>query len=93
MVTRALKKFGNSRCIPLDKTLLEILGINYENAQVNIRIEDNKLIIEKSVINEDQTQFLLNDQQWEQFNNALEIKPKSLSNIQKLLTEPGVFDE
>ena len=93
MVTRILKRFGNSRCLPLDKTLLEILGIDYENAQVNIMIENNKLIIEKSSDNEDQTQFLLNEERWEQFNKALETKPGSLSNIKKLITDPGVFDE
>lgn len=93
MVSRALKRFGNSRCLPLDKTLLEILGIDYENAQVTISIENNKLIIEKASIQEDQTQYLLNNNQWEQFNKALESKPKSLSRINKLLTEPGIFDE
>ncbi|KKP40345.1 MAG: hypothetical protein UR30_C0005G0126 [Candidatus Peregrinibacteria bacterium GW2011_GWC2_33_13] len=93
MVSRALKKFGNSRCLPLDKTLQEILGIDYDNARVNIIIQNNKLVIEKSSEFEEPTRFLLNDEQWEQFNKALETKPKSLSNIKKLLEEPGVFDE
>mgnify|MGYP001342162772 CR=1 FL=1 len=93
MVSRALKRFGNSRCIPLDKTLLEILGIDYDNAQVTISIEKNKLIIEKAPVEAEQTQFLLNNDQWEKFNKALETKPKSLSKISKLLKEPGVFDE
>ena len=93
MVSRALKKFGNSRCIPLDKTLLEILGINYENAKVNIVIEKNKLVIEKCPDNEEQTQFMLSEAQWNKFAKALEIKPTSLSNMRKLLAEPGVFDE
>lgn len=93
MVSRVLKKFGNSRCLPLDKTLLEILGIDYENAKVNINIQNNKLIIEKCSDNEEPTRFLLNEKLWEQFNKALETKPKSLSNIKKLLSEPGVFDE
>jgi len=30
---------------------------------------------------------------WENFNKALECKPKSLSRINKLLNDPGVFDE
>jgi antitoxin component of MazEF toxin-antitoxin module len=93
MVSRVLKRFGNSRCLPLDKTLLEILGIDYENAKVSIMIENNKLIIEKCPDNEDQTQFVLNNEQWKQFNKALETKPKNLSNIKNLLNEPGVFDE
>lgn len=93
MVSRALKRFGNSRCLPLDKTLLEILGIDYENAQVVISIEQNKLIIEKASDEQEQTQFLLNNEQWEKFNKALESKPNSLSRINKLLNEPGVFDE
>lgn len=93
MVSRALKRFGNSRCLPLDKTLLEILGIDYENAQVSISIQQNKLIIEKAPIEQEQTQFLLNNEQWEQFNKVLESKPKSLSRINNLLNERGVFDE
>ena len=93
MVSRALKRFGNSRCLPLDKTLLEILGIDYENAQVTISIEKNKLIIEKVPVDQEQTQFLLNNEQWENFNKALECKPKSLTRINKLLNDPGVFDE
>ena len=93
MVSRTLKRFGNSKCLPLDKTLLEILGINTENPVVNIIIERNKLIIEKCSDYEDQTQFFLDEQQWEHFNKALETKPEKLSNIKKLLTEPGVFDE
>ena len=93
MVSRVLKRFGNSRCLPLDKTLLEILGIDYENAQVAISIEKNKLIIEKVPTEQEQTQFLLNNEQWEKFNKALECKPKSLTRINKLLNDPGVFDE
>ncbi|EKE04524.1 MAG: hypothetical protein ACD_20C00053G0008 [uncultured bacterium] len=93
MVSRALKRFGNSRCLPLDKTLLEILDIDYENAQVTISIQQNKLIIEKAPVEQEQTQFLLNNEQWEEFNKALESKPKSLSRINKLLNGPGVFDE
>ncbi len=95
MISRSIKKFGNSRCLPLDKTLLELIGIdiNYENAKVNIMIENNKLIIEKSSDVEDQTQFLLNEEEWNLFNKALESKPKKLNNLNKLLTEPGVFDD
>ncbi len=93
MVSRALKRFGNSKCLPLDKTLLEILGIDYENAQVVISIQGNKLIIEKETAEEEQTEFLLNNEQWQQFNKALETKPESLAKISKLLNEPGVFDE
>ncbi len=93
MISRAVKKFGNSKCLPLDKTLIEILGIDYENAKVKIMIENSRLIIEKYTDDVDQTQFILNEDQWNAFNKAIETKPSSLSNIKKLLTEPGVFDE
>jgi antitoxin component of MazEF toxin-antitoxin module len=93
MVSRVLKKFGNSRCLPLDKTLLEILGIDYENAQVTISIEQNKLIISKAPGQSELTQFVLNNEQWEKFNKALEEKPKSLSSMHNLLSEPGIFDD
>ncbi|MFA6989623.1 MAG: hypothetical protein WC197_06095 [Candidatus Gastranaerophilaceae bacterium] len=93
MVARVLKKFGNSRCLPLDKTLLEILGIDYENAQVTISIEQNKLIISKAPEQSELTQFVLNNDQWEKFNKALEEKPKSLSSMHNLLSEPGIFDD
>lgn len=93
MVTRILKKFGNSRCLPLDKTFQEILGIDYDNAAVNIIVEHNRLIIEKAEDFIEPTRFLLDEKKWEQFNKALETKPKSLSNIKKLLNEPGIFDE
>jgi hypothetical protein len=93
MVTRALKKFGNSRCLPLDKTLQEILGIDYDNASVNIIIDRNRIIIEKAEDFVEPTKFLLDEQKWEKFNKALEEKPKSLSSIKKLLNEPSVFDE
>jgi len=93
MVSRVLKKFGNSKCLPLDKTLLEILGIDYENAQVTISIEQNKLIITKAKEEPELTQFVLDNNQWEKFNKALEDKPRQLSNMHKLLSEPGIFDD
>ncbi|NLF82628.1 MAG: hypothetical protein GX568_01405 [Candidatus Gastranaerophilales bacterium] len=93
MILRELKKLGNSKCLPLDKTLQEVLGLDPENPVVNITIKNNRLIIEKAREYEEPNRFLLDDKQWEQFNKALETRPESLSNIKKLLNEPGVFDE
>jgi antitoxin component of MazEF toxin-antitoxin module len=92
MLSKTLKRFGNSRCLPLDKTLLAILGVEYENDQVSISVEGNKLIIEKMSIYEEKTQFLLNEQQWEIFNKMLDEKP-NVKAIQGLLNSKGVLDE
>jgi hypothetical protein len=95
MLSKTLKKFGNSRCLPLDKTLLAILGVEYDSTQVIISIDGNKLIIQKAPINqacEEKTQFLLNDEQWKNFNKALEQKP-DVTNLKKLLNSQGALDE
>lgn len=91
MLAKALKKFGNSRCLPLDKTLLAILGIEYDNEKVTISIDKNRLIIEKAPVFEEQTEFVLNKKQWEEFNNALDA-PIEAPNLKKLLNTPGVLD-
>ena len=41
MIAKTLKKFGNSRCLPLDKTLLNILGIEFGDEKVIISIEND----------------------------------------------------
>ena len=40
----------------------------------------------------DRKLFALNDQQWDQFQKALDADPKDKPALKKLLTEPGVFD-
>lgn len=92
MLSKTLKKFGNSRCLPLDKTLLAILGIEYDNEQVIISIDQNKLIIQKAPVFEEQTRFLLSDKQWEEFNRVLN-EPLKADNLKNLLNNPGVLDE
>jgi len=92
MLAKTLKKFGNSKCLPLDKTLLAILGVEYDNTQVTISIDDNKLIIQKAPVFEEQTQFLLNDEQWALFDKALNKRP-DITNLKNLLNTSGVLDE
>lgn len=41
----------------------------------------------------DQTHFYLTPEQWDQFCAALDAPPNRKPRLQKLLTEPGVFDE
>ena len=36
--------------------------------------------------------FALNDEQWKQFQLALDSVPKDHLNLKKLINEPGVFD-
>lgn len=92
MLAKALKKFGNSRCLPLDKTLLAILGIEYDSEKVIISIDKNRLIIEKAPIFEEQTEFVLNKKLWEEFNNALNT-PVKANSLKNLLNTRGVLDE
>jgi antitoxin component of MazEF toxin-antitoxin module len=92
MIAKTLKKFGNSRCLPLDKTLLNILGVEFGDEKVIISIDNNRLIIEKASIPEEKTRFVLDDEQWEVFNKKLKLKP-DLSNLSKLLTNKGLLDE
>ena len=40
----------------------------------------------------DRKLFALNDEQWEQFQQALDRPPKEYPSLKKLLNEPGVFD-
>jgi uncharacterized protein (DUF1778 family) len=37
--------------------------------------------------------FLLNDEQWEAFQAALNAPPRDLPEMRKLLNEPGFFDK
>ena len=92
MLAKALKKFGNSKCLPLDKTLLNILGIEFDNESVIISVEENRLILQKAPVFEEQTKFVLSDAQWDAFNENLETK-QNLSNLSKLLSEKSVLDE
>lgn len=92
MLAKALKKFGNSCCLPLDKTLLAILGVEYGNEQVTISIDKNRLIIEKAPVFEEQTEFVLNKKQWEEFNNVLNM-PVKTDSLKNLLNTRGVLDE
>ncbi|MEI8128501.1 MAG: hypothetical protein WCG95_02685 [bacterium] len=92
MLSKTLKRFGNSRCLPLDKTLLAILGVEYDNTQVTISIDENKLIIQKMPIYEEKTQFSLNAEQWEKFNKILDEKP-DVTALKELLNSKGLLDE
>ena len=92
MITKTLKKLGNSKCLSLDKTLLNILGIEFEDESITVSIDGNRLIIEKTPVLEDKTQFILNEEQWDSFNQKLNLKP-DLANLSKLLHEKGVLDE
>ena len=40
----------------------------------------------------DRKLFALNDEQWRQFQEALDAPSKERPGLKKLLTEPGVFD-
>ncbi len=40
----------------------------------------------------DRTLFALNDEQWQQFQDALDSPPKENVRLKKLLNEPSVFD-
>ena len=40
----------------------------------------------------DRRLFVLNDEQWEQFQHALDSDPKDKPALKHLLTTPGVFD-
>lgn len=41
----------------------------------------------------DKTHFLLNEEQWNAFCQALDAPPREIPALRKLLTEPSVFDE
>ncbi len=41
----------------------------------------------------EQTMFSLNDEEWEEFCQALSAPPKPISALKKLLTEKSIFDE
>lgn len=45
MLTKTITALGNSNCIPLDKTLSEMLGVG-RGSIVKIKIEDNRMIVE-----------------------------------------------
>lgn len=92
MITKALKKFGNSKCLPLDKTLLNILEIEFGDENISISIDNNRLILEKASSFQEKTRFLLSDEQWDAFNEKLKTK-SDLTNLAKLLNEKGVLDE
>ena len=40
----------------------------------------------------DRRLFVLDDNQWDQFQNALDTRPGDKPALKKLLSEPGVFD-
>ena len=40
----------------------------------------------------DQVQFRLPKKQWKEFCDALDMPPKSISALRRLLTKPGLFD-
>ncbi len=41
----------------------------------------------------EQSYFRLPDKKWREFCRALDAPPKDISELRKLLTEPGVFDD
>lgn len=92
MISKTLKNFGNSKCLPLDKTLLNILGVEFGDENIIISIDNNKLILEKAPAYQEKVKFLLADEQWDAFNEKLQIKP-DLSKLSKLLNEKGLLDE
>lgn len=40
----------------------------------------------------DRRHFVLDDQQWEAFQQALDAPPQPLPQLKKLMTEPGILD-
>jgi len=40
----------------------------------------------------DRRRFILNDEQWEGFVQALDAPPQTLPRLKKLMTEPGILD-
>lgn len=46
MLTKRLKKIGNSRGIVLDRAILQLLGID-DDSELKLEVMGNKLIIEK----------------------------------------------
>ena len=40
----------------------------------------------------DRRHFVLNDEQWQAFQQALNAPPQSLPRLKKLMTEPGLLD-
>jgi len=40
----------------------------------------------------DRRHFILNDEQWEAFVQALDAPPQTLPRLKKLMTEPGILD-
>lgn len=51
MVTKTIKQWGSGNCIPLDKTMLDILGID-RGSVVKIAFEGNRMIVEPMTVAE-----------------------------------------
>jgi predicted DNA-binding antitoxin AbrB/MazE fold protein len=50
------------------------------------------IIDEKSADSVDQVQFVLSNDRWQSFCDALDAPPKEIPALRKLLTEPSLFD-
>ncbi|QDV13817.1 hypothetical protein CA51_37080 [Rosistilla oblonga] len=61
------------------------------NATVS-RFVLEKAYAEAEAILADQSQFRLDERQWKRFCQALDAPPKTIPALNKLLSEPGVFD-
>ena len=53
---------------------------------------NKKAHAEAQAVLADQSQFRLPDKKWREFCKALDAPTKDIPALQKLLTEPGVFD-
>ena len=51
-----------------------------------------KAYAEAQAVLAEQTRFRLPEKQWRKFCAALDAPPKNISQLRKLLTEPGIFD-
>jgi predicted DNA-binding antitoxin AbrB/MazE fold protein len=61
-----------------------------------VRLADQQrvtVVYEDSGTADDQAHFVVSEERWLAFCEALDAPPKELPRLRKLLTEPGLFDD
>lgn len=79
------------RMLPLQKEVISRAANLKQTTLTNFMVE-NAFSAAQQIL-ADQVHFYLSPDKWEEFCAALDAPPKDIPALQKLLTEPSVFDD
>jgi len=95
MLTSNTKKLRESRFsirASIEQKELIVRAAQAKHKTVSEFVLENALVAAEAVL-ADNARFVLSDERWEMFCAALDAPPKAKPNLNRLMTETGVFDE